>query len=104
MKTPEEIKHALEYCASDTRINCKGCPYMPGAWNTDEYCADVMKRDALEYIKRLESGKRPRWEKTQYAGYLTCSECHNVFIMHEWVKDGKWKYCPNCGTKLEVET
>lgn len=104
MKTPEEIKRALTYCASETRIGCRQCPYHEflDAPEADAYCSDKLKRDALEYIERLETGKRPHWEK--YGGYLTCSECHDVYIMREWVKDGKWRYCPHCGSKMEVET
>lgn len=46
--------------------------------------------------------KRGRWKGKPIAGYSTvrCSECGGVFMEN----NGKWNYCPNCGTKMdEVE-
>lgn len=34
-------------------------------------------------------------------GYLCCSECHDAYVDPEWIAGGKWKYCPNCGAKME---
>ena len=34
-------------------------------------------------------------------GYLCCSECHDAYIDPEWIAGGKWKYCPNCGCRME---
>ena len=33
-------------------------------------------------------------------GYLCCSECHDVYIDPEWISDGKWSFCPNCGATM----
>ena len=46
MKTPEEIKKALECCARMT--GCANCPYM------GEKCALKVSVDTLEYIQQLE--------------------------------------------------
>lgn len=43
-----------------------------------------------------------RWEEGE-SGFLVCSECADVFILEEWLADGKWKYCPNCGAKMDEE-
>ena len=49
-------------------------------------------------------GNRPhgRWEERE-SGFLVCSECADVFILEEWLADGKWEYCPNCGAKMDEE-
>lgn len=61
MKTPEEIKRALECCAADEP--CGGCPYLPEV----DMCIGMIARDALSYIQQLENqvadlGKKvPKW-------------------------------------------
>lgn len=39
------------------------------------------------------------WAPTK-SGYLTCSECGDCYIAAEWLLDGKWNFCPNCGVKM----
>lgn len=48
MKTPEEIKKALECCGMMDDDGCCKCPYNDGA------CDFQLERDAFEYIQRLE--------------------------------------------------
>lgn len=47
MKTPEEIKKGLEFCAYRT---CNGCPYEGDGCGTNQEMID-----ALEYIVQLEA-------------------------------------------------
>lgn len=54
MRTPDEIKKGLRFCAlpDNSTINkCAFCSYeaCPG-------CENTLKADALEYIQRLETG------------------------------------------------
>ncbi len=49
MKTPEEVKKALECCASLGFGNCARCPY-----NNDAQCVHLVE-DGLAYIKHLEA-------------------------------------------------
>lgn len=61
--------------------------------------------DEIDYIADADvwEVKHGRWERREeYHGYLGCSECHNVYIMREWVQNGKWNYCPSCGAKMEL--
>ena len=64
-------------------------------WN--EAIAAVMENaptvDAVEVV-------HGRWEKAEYNGFLRCSECKDVYINEEWLEDGKWNYCPNCGADM----
>ena len=42
-----------------------------------------------------------RWEKAEYHGFIRCDQCKDVYINEEWLEDGKWNYCPNCGAKMD---
>lgn len=44
-----------------------------------------------------------RWEKAEYNGFLRCDQCKDVYINEEWLEDGKWNYCPNCGAKMDLK-
>ena len=44
-----------------------------------------------------------RWEHTEHYGFLRCSKCKDVYVEDEWLADGKWGYCPNCGAKMDGE-
>lgn len=61
MKTPEEIKKALECCGM---IGCRECPYAGGE---AECIEKQLHRDAYDYIQQLEDHIRdltkmvPRW-------------------------------------------
>lgn len=48
MKTPEEIKKALERCENSGE--CKGCAYFHGT----AMCISELAEDALAYIQQLE--------------------------------------------------
>lgn len=41
------------------------------------------------------------WEKSEYSGFVRCSQCKDVYIDESWLEDGKWSYCPNCGAKMD---
>lgn len=57
MKTPEEIKHGLECCASVGACISDRCEYYLGG---NLMCTRELARDAMEYINELEA-KAPRW-------------------------------------------
>jgi rRNA maturation endonuclease Nob1 len=43
------------------------------------------------------------WVKTgdeMAHGMLTCSGCRDCYILGEWLEDGKWNFCPNCGARM----
>ena len=41
-----------------------------------------------------------RWVESRYFGLLHCSKCHDCYVDAEWISDGKWSYCPNCGADM----
>ena len=45
-----------------------------------------------------------RWEERGDAfGYLRCSNCRDCNIYGDWPDGVKWKYCPQCGAKMDVD-
>ena len=60
------------------------------------YCIDgIPGVDAVEVV-------HGRWEEhPRMTGYLRCSQCHDANIWEDWLTDGKWNYCPNCGAKMD---
>ena len=43
-----------------------------------------------------------RWEPRKDAiGFVRCSVCHDCNIYGDWADGEKWRYCPNCGAKME---
>ena len=63
--------------------------------------------DKTMYHKGFKDGRESvevvhgRWEKAEYHGFLRCDRCKDVYIPEEWMEDGKWNYCPNCGAKMD---
>lgn len=42
------------------------------------------------------------WKKHKNMhGFVYCSACRGVYLDVEWLADGKWTFCPNCGAKME---
>lgn len=47
---------------------------------------------------------RGEWVKSDdYKGWLVCSACHDCYVDNAWVNGKKWRYCPNCGAKMDEE-
>lgn len=59
------------------------------------------------YQQGYEQGKKDavkhgKWEKhTTIHGFVYCSACKDVYLDKEWLADGKWGYCPNCGALMD---
>lgn len=82
MKTDDEIKRGLHCCAHP--MNCQTCPYNPEG--TSIVCRDIMERDALALINRLE--EENMCMRIQMHG--DCSVCK-----HEEVEFG-YEPCDTC--------
>lgn len=48
-----------------------------------------------------------RWEREHDGGRFVCSNCRSVKVSYEmlsfFISTGRWKYCPNCGAKMDGE-
>lgn len=61
----------------------------------------------LAAISRLPVVEMPkerhgRWELHSATGFLRCDQCKDVYISAEWLSDGKWSHCPNCGARMDL--
>lgn len=67
--------------------------------------------DAMEeaykkgYAKGQEDARKPGlWEPhPNHPGFDRCSVCHDCIIADDWA-GSKWKFCPECGAKMDGET
>lgn len=79
-----------------------------------EAAMNVMKRMSGDYDAALVGLLRltavdvapvihGRWEQSErlYAPYARCSVCQDIYIDRNWLTDGKWSFCPNCGAKMD---
>jgi hypothetical protein len=81
MKTPEEIKKALECCFYDS-AQCGECPYYPVS------CDRELVRDAREYIRQLEA-ENERLLNSYDAALCETSDMHSICKDME-VKAPRW--------------
>lgn len=79
-----------------------------------ETAMEIVKRTSGDYaaafseIARLPAADvapviHGRWEVSERlcSSYARCSVCQDVYIDRNWITDGKWKFCPNCGVKMD---
>jgi len=109
MKTPEEIKNALNNCGGSG--GCKGCPYYVGV----ELCIGMIMDDALAYIQQLENqiadiGKKvPKWISPddelpeEYVSVLGCMGDAGFLSVHECYLTGSGFLFPALGEYRPVK-
>ena len=92
------LKEAMWNTDSDVYEFCQGRVTNMGIsrLKLDDMIDDCPTVDAVEVV-------HAKWEKAHIAGYLKCNSCKDAFIYEEWLKSGKWNYCPNCGAKMDGE-
>lgn len=45
-----------------------------------------------------------RWiASDKYKGYMVCSNCTDAYVAPAWLDEGKWRYCPACGARMDGE-
>lgn len=60
--------------------------------------------DCVRYASEVDAAPvvRGEWVKSDdYKGWLVCSACHDCYVDNAWVNGKKWRYCPNCGAKMD---
>ena len=93
MKTPDEIKKALECCFYDS-AQCGECPYYPVS------CDRELVRDAREYIRQLEAERDALLNFVER--YASCCLCKNLIKYGGKCTGGlRCKMFRNTGLKFE---
>lgn len=67
---------------------------------------DKYRKEAKRWKNKwLKSQKKTgHWIQLDYQrGKFECSECHTQGYVDTCMYEPKWKYCPNCGAKMESE-
>lgn len=75
MKTPEEIKLALDACTKRQPLSCNACAY-----SRLRKCVEELTHDALEYIRQLEA------ERMKMAKIVRCKDCLNGWPLPDGAK------------------
>ena len=102
-----ERESLLEQMEGFCKANC-GCKNSENE-RQSILCASCGMNDAIIFVEdRVAADVRPvvqgKWEKSaKYKGFVCCSECHNCYVVSEWITDLKWNYCPSCGCSMEVD-
>ena len=73
-------------------------------WDEDTAAAFLDRIPDAPTIDPEDLRPSGRWEKHRTMhGFVYCSNCKDVYLDEEWLVDGKWGFCPNCGAKMEDE-
>lgn len=96
-----ERKAALEICAKAYQDRLQMADYCGDtvAWNINAEIKNIPAADVAPVV-------HGQWIKYPRAHYFKCSECKCIVPYKKAMKmDGerKYKYCPNCGAKMDVE-
>lgn len=69
----------------------------------------VVGQTMKRYVKRVTAAdvapvRHGKWELSKnYVGYCSCSLCSDCYVEPEWVDRLHWRFCPNCGAKMDLE-
>lgn len=95
MKSPDDIKKALELCGM-LDGDCDNCPYD----TAKIYCGDRLQKDALAYINQLEQrlAQAERERDAAVRELKLGEDCDNCKHRNECKHDGfGYKKCTECG-------
>ena len=83
----------------NTDINRMYAFRLDGVGPLSRFLDQIDQQPAVDAVEVVHG----RWKKSNYHGFLCCSECKDVYIDKTWFGGGKWNYCPNCGAKMDLE-
>lgn len=113
ISAPTENERTVTGMAECAKRACRDCfHYMA--------CKSMLEASGLgDYVSSVSNGDRcpdfvhaadvapvrhGRWELSKnYVGYCSCSLCSDCYVEPEWVDRLHWRFCPNCGAKMDLE-
>ena len=64
----------------------------------EDVIAALAKQPTVDAVEVVHG----RWEPHHMVpGFVRCSACRDCITYDEWPDGQKWKYCPNCGAKMD---
>lgn len=96
----EDVEKVLIARLEETALNNTG--YMCDA---GEVFLDAADRIRLCWLPEIPAEDvrpvvRGEWVPSEYPGHLTCSNCHDAFVLPDWPTETKWRFCPQCGADM----
>ena len=94
-----------EYIEREAAVNVCSAQYKECLRKSD-WCGDTVAWNIGFGIKAIPAADvapvvHGHWDEGVNNGYCCCSNCRDVYILQEWLTDGKWNYCPNCGARMD---
>ena len=75
------------------------------SWESFDYC-NILKASTIRGKRRKDCPivevKEGKWTEFE-EGVYECSECHELYILDDTPMAHKYHFCPNCGSRMEVE-
>ena len=72
-------------------------------WETYEIVDQINRIQTVDAVEVVHG----RWEREHDGARFVCSNCRLVKVSYEmlsfFISTGRWKYCPNCGAKMDGE-
>ena len=112
---PAELLNALKSLVNGEWVDCKlvedalGIDFVTGCKmfnlsRTAEWNPAPLNGQKITTKFRLKNAVHGRWEpRSDAPGFVRCSNCHDCNVYDDWIDGKKWKYCPNCGAKMDLE-
>ena len=67
----------------------------------NERLRDMWAKAVSELSRAKAERPQGEWVKhKKIRGFVYCGNCKDVYIDEEWLADGKWSFCPNCGSDM----
>ena len=65
--------------------------------------AGIVDEIGIVPAQDVEPVRKAKWVPSRYNGYRMCSACEGCLIDEGWpmIAEHKWKYCPECGARME---
>lgn len=107
MNEYDALIESCRACASGFNTNCDRCMFCRKD-NLEKFCYERLHEAAADAIEKLSKERKTGKWCADYDGYSDgepvydmwwCSACGEYF--DEWDDRPTWKYCPNCGAKME---
>lgn len=93
-------------CRKCDSHDCKGCNLknLETMLNNGKFDCLMNGNRCINPSADVAPVRHGKWELSKnYVGYCSCSLCSDCYVEPEWVDRLHWRFCPNCGAKMDLE-